>query len=267
MDTSHEFQYLPVPLMDLDIIPAITPEEVETYRNYLKTPNGTITQYAYYNGYQDHSSIKKSRDADGNGEMPNYYEYHYMVTGNTGLLLLPDLIGQEEERLIDVAWDCMEKWKLMEPVKNAKPVQKYLSYYSDEEQISLAQFLGDKHVVTFIRDMSTWTKEKPDMEVEWAMEYLSFCYPDPVPMLAAPTWQEGIQNTVLQHITQKVYERLPLIYEEYTLKKQLGIPIGYIEGESPRKRKPYPVMWIELARKVEKGIPVDRNEFLADKMW
>lgn len=267
--TTFEFAEPPVPILDLDVISPISEEEIEEYIHFLNTPNGIARHYYSLSHYQDYEDLKKAHEELG--QMPDYYEFHYTVKGNTGLLSLPNIKGKEEQRLIDLAIDFFKKRskkKVAEAdAKPKKPIKKGLSYHTDEVKIALANFLGDKDVAGFIKDLSKWVTEKPELEIQWAMEYLSFCYPEPVPMPAAPKWQEAIENAALSHITQKVAEILPSIHEEYLLKKQLGSPIGYIEREPQRKNKPFSMLWMEIAQKLEQGEEVDLQQFYSDKSW
>lgn len=266
--TSFEFEDLPTAILDVEVIPPISEEELDDYIRFLSTPNGIARHYDSLRQYQHHESIKSAHHEDG--YMPEFYEYHYTIKGNTGLLSLPNLIGNDEDRLIEIATSYFrnknkEIQAKKQPAKKQTP--KWLSYYNKDVKIELAKFLGEKDVAGFIKDLSKWVKEKPELEVSWAMEYLSLCYPEPVPMPAAPTWQEAIERAALEHITLKVQESLPAVYEEYLVKKQLGTPIGYIDGEHKRSEKPIQMVWMEAAERIEKGEEVSLKECFETRMW
>src|SRR5690606_4314053 len=127
--------------------------------------------------------------------------------GNSGLLLLPDIRTPEEKRLLELAAERHKKdgeLKQSQPaIVQEAPQKKYLKYLSDEAKLELAGLLGEKDMAGFIKDLAKWAKEKPEWETDWAMDYLSWCHPEDVPMPAALRWQEAIENAVLQHITLK----------------------------------------------------------------
>lgn len=194
--------------------------------------------------------------------MPEYYEHHYAVYGNIGLLSLPDIRQEEEYRLIRLAADfnkAKAEEKKQQQAEPQAPQKKTMQYYSEESKIALAEFLGEKEVAGFIRDLARWVKEKPEFEIQWAMDYLSFCYPEDVPMPAAPRWQQAIEKAALQHITLKVQETLPVVYEEYLMKKQLGTPLGDATKRiRSRERSEHPlVRMLELGEKLDRGEEVE----------
>ena len=268
LETSFHFSALQIPILDLEVIPPVTEEELKEYRKFLLTPNGRAHLYFKFYDHQNHEMIKEAH-TDENGYMPEYYDYHYTIKGNTGLLQLPDHVGMEEDRLIKLTMDFLKKKNEKKPPakKKAPEAKKYLSYHQKDIKIELAQFLGEKDVAAFIKDLEDWVKEKPSFETDWAMDYLSMCYPEPVPMPAAPTWQEAIEKAALDHISLKVHELLPAIYEEYLLKKSLGSPIGLLKSELGKEDKPLPMIWMEMGQKIERGEDVNMEEALKSRKW
>jgi hypothetical protein len=252
---SYDFDELAVPLLDYKGVPDITPDEIETYIQYLRSPQGEVDIHYGLFDYQNHDYIKKAHFSKDDGFMPDYYEYHYTVKGNTGLLSLPDLHADEEGRLIDLAMEFNQAKRksaeLVTPQPSAPQSKKSLGYHVSETQLELAAFLGEKDVAGFIKDLNKWVKEKPEFETDWAMDYLSRCYPENVSMPAAHRWQEAIQNAALQHINLKMQEMLPVIYDEYLMKKQLGSAIGYVSKD---RQHVHPIVkFLELGEKLDRG--------------
>lgn len=236
----------------------MTEADIDHYINYLKTPAGQVWIYYGLNNYQEYTSIRQAH-VDGTGHMPEYYNYHYQTFGNTHLLTLPDIREQEEERLIDLAINLNKKRLAAKEKKSNAPAKEYLSYHTDEAKLALAEFLGEKHVATFIKDLAKWVKEKPSFETDWAMDYLARCYPDSVPMPAADRWQDAIQTAALDHITLKVQEKLHGIYEEYLMKKELGTKIGEVKGEDRLRDHPV-VRLLKVGERLDRGETVDPDE-------
>ena len=255
--SSFDFVQPTMPILDIEEIPRITEKEVDEYLHFLQTPNGLAQIYYSSYDYQEYNQIKE-------GHMPAYYEYDYTVKSNAGLLSLPDIKGPNEERLIELALAPRKEKAQKKEKEPKKPFKKYLGS-GNEVMIEIAQILEEKDMERFIKDLAKWVKEKPDFETEWAMDYLSFCYPEPVPMYAAPTWQEAVEKAALTHITEKVQDVLPGIYEEYLLKKEIGTPIGYLKTERVRKEKPLLLQWVEIGQRIENGEDIDIEEELKKK--
>ncbi|MEM6737031.1 MAG: hypothetical protein AAGC64_09875 [Bacteroidota bacterium] len=261
---SFEFEFMKTPILDLKLIEDVNEQDVEEYIHFLQTPNGIAKSYSSTMDYQDHEMIKAAH-LNGNGEMPEYYEYHYTIHGNTGLLSLPDYRGEKEEQWIKKGVKYVKKVNKKKKEKDTKPVtprKKYIAYHKTDVQIEFAKFLGEKDVAGFLKDQDRWKKEKPELTVKWAMEYLSFCYPEPVPMPAAPMWQDAVLQAALTHITEKVQQILPSVHQEYLMKKELQTSIGHVELEHTKKYKPIQLKMIEIAKRVENGENVDPSKYL-----
>lgn len=259
---SEHFESLPVPILDYEALPDISPQEIDDYIRFLKTPQGEVHIRYSTAEYQNHRSIKESYGSEG-GFIPEYYEYHNMLSGNSRLLSLPDMRKEEEDRLFHIALEYNRKQNQKKEA-SAPPVPqtKYLQR-NDDEEIVLAGLLGEKDVAAFIKDLAKWIKEKPDSETDWAMGYLGSCYPEDVPMPAALRWQDALEKAALQHITLKLQETLPVIYEEYQMKKQLGTPIGDVTGDMKyRDLRNFLLQMFDLGEKLDKG-----EEILPDDIF
>lgn len=255
---THDFGGLGIPVLDYEAIPPVTEADIDHYISYLKTPAGQIQIYYGLNSHQNYDQIRRAH-VNGNGYMPEYYNYHYQTYGNTHLLTLPDIREEEEDRLIDLAIDLNKKRIAAKKEKPQPAIKPSVPYHREEAKIALAEFLGEKQMVTFLRDLEKWVNEKPSFETDWAMDYLSRCYPDSVPMPAAPCWQEAIQRAALDHISLKVQEKLPGTYEEYLMKKQLGTRVGEVKGENTKGDKAI-LRLLEVGERLDRGEAVDPDE-------
>lgn len=263
---TYDFSNLEHPILDMDLLPDITPEEVEEYIRFLKTPQGEVWINYGLSEHQSYNLVKQAHFED-KGFMPDYYDYHYMLHGNTNLLALPDIRDENEQRLFKLigefgkAHSQAKKQADTQKTEAKTPEKKFLNTFSDEAELALAEFLGEKDVAGFIKDLGKWVKEKPEIETDWAMDYLACCYPENVPMPAAPRWQDALEQAALQHITLKVQETLPVVYQEYLMKKELNTPIGDVGKEKRNHTFRNPMIrLLEIAERIEKGENVDPDE-------
>ncbi|MCV9389371.1 hypothetical protein [Reichenbachiella ulvae] len=255
MKWTWQFLFPSMPLLDYEGVPDVTPEEIEGYIRFLDTPAGMATYMYGFDNRHHYETIKEAHH-DGSGEMPEYYNFHYQTTGNTMLLSLPDIRGKEEDRLLKIIREhdkATEKASPAAKVTESKPPKKHLFPYNHEVQLSVAQLLGEKDMAGFIKDLKKWQKERTESETEWCWYYLNSCFPENVPIPAADRYQDAIEQAALQHITKKTQEFLPVIYEEYLMKKQLGSAIGYTSRENERESD-FPIIhMLEKAAKLDRG--------------
>lgn len=253
MKWTWQFLFPSMPLLDYEGVPDITPEEIEAYIRFLDTPAGFATHIYGFDNHHHYDAIKEAHH-EGSGEMPEYYNFHYQTTGNTMLLSLPDIRGKEEERLLKIIREHNKTTEKEKPkVAESKPPKKHLFPYNHEMQLSVANLLGEKDMAGFIKDQHKWNQESTESETEWSWFYLNSCFPENVAIRAADRFQDAIELAALQHITRKTQEFLPVIYEEYQMKKQLGSAIGYTSRENERQTE-FPIIhMLEKAEKLDRG--------------
>lgn len=121
---------------------------------------------------------------------------------------------------IDIFVDKVHEDKV--PKEESKAEKQYLSSF-DEELIKFGSHFGDKKTVNFIKDQRKWLRETIDPIFSWAFRYLEDLNPEKVPIMAHEDWKEAIYFTAVHHKSKMVAEILPSIYEQYIMKKNLGI--------------------------------------------
>ncbi len=206
-------------ILDNNSIPDITQKEVEDYIDFLESRAGTLYFKFYRNikSYQDYDyvieSVLKGKENTGIA----YYDYIYEKYG--GVELLKPLQTIKKERNI------AETPPETDTKPPEKPVKRYVSTYTYDERIKLAEHLEERNMAHFLKDLEKFEKERYDLELEFAIDYLIQCHQDDVPITEHHNWQKAFYHTYLKHRDLKTAEHLPSVYQMYLIKKQTGISI------------------------------------------
>lgn len=227
IQVTYDFITISKHILDYEGIPRVTPEEVKFYQEYLLAKDNVIELFdhnAYT--YQDYREIREHYEQIQATDI-EYYDHHNLYTGNHRLLSLPDTRIRKEDVYMQMAIEhSRQKYQQTHPSKTEKP---YLSS-EDGEMIRFAKLFNDRKTAIYIKDWMKWINEKPGINLEWAVNYLTDVYPEKVPIKAHADWQEAIYDAAIRHIQTKVSELLPLIYEEYLMKKASGVLIAARAG-------------------------------------
>jgi hypothetical protein len=206
-----------------DGIREVSEEDIELYQNYLKQKPSRVIYVLNYVSYPDYEQAKNQYAETSETEY-DYLDYHNNLTGKHLLFRLPDVRGMKELKYIDAARDFnfpkVEDKNTSEAATKDK--KKYLST-TDDELVKFGKHFGDKKTINFITDRRNWIKEKPDLIFSWAFEYLRDIAPDRVAIEANDDWKEALYFAAIQHRNEKVADLLPSVYEEYLLKKEMGM--------------------------------------------
>jgi len=220
---SKDFPALGKNILLYDGIPKVSEEDITLYQNYLRQKPGQIVYVLNYVYYPDYEQIK-NQNAGFSETGYDYLDYHNNVTGNHSLLQLPDVRGMKEMKYMDVARDFnISKIKKENASKPAQKIEKKYLHSTDEELIRFGEHFGDKKTINFIIDRWNWIKEKPDLIFSWAFEYLRDIAPEKVSIEANDDWKEALYFAAIRHRNEKISDLLPSVYEEYLLKKEMGI--------------------------------------------
>jgi hypothetical protein len=210
-------------VLDYPAITDISEEELQFYIRYMKSlePDITFVTPSEYD-YHDQSEIK-ARYSEEQVTDIEYYDYHNIYTGNHTLLHLPNIREEKEREYIRlVHQDNFEKSGRADT--NLTPQKPHL-FDMEEDLIAFAERFEDFKTASFIKDYSDWLDITDDMHTEFAIRYLSDVLPERVPISANLSWQEAICFSATAHQRSKVIELLPSIYEEYLMKKSIGVSL------------------------------------------
>lgn len=228
---TDDFSYWEKNILNCPFIEPVTESEVDMYIQYLQSENFEKSQ-GWLDRWQDYEEIKEaynSENADRN--FPDWYDFHNGRTGLSAYLLLPDIRGKKEEFYMDL-WrnelhEKVEKQK-QQPAPTPAPdsnldQRPFLDYHKKGWMTWFINTFEDKQTQeTFKR----FGGENPYRDYD---EYLQddlrmLEHADRiVPIQGWFDWKEALHKTAFRYFREKVTEALPLAYEQYQMRVEMGL--------------------------------------------
>lgn len=200
--------------------------DLKLYNDYLMSNNTELDYISNYE-WQNYDDIKEAYTADEDeyDVMPDWYEFHNNRTGNSSLLLLPDVRGQKEDFYIALHH---QKHRVENPVEE-----------SEEQIINNNKpflFSHDKEIFKYIMN----TFEDREMQKKYKYYTEGALYEDdeksgmselfnqildvrePIPIDSNYNMLDAIKKAYNNYQLRKIAEHLPIAYDQYLLNKQMG---------------------------------------------
>jgi hypothetical protein len=202
----------------------ITKLEVDQYIDFLKATDEAID----YNEFQNYSEFKENYENNNEGtELPEWYQYHNMLTGNQRLLALPDIRGAKEEYYKDI-WhkDAEAKRTDSSPPNN-------FPFYDDDLCESLFNAIETNEFKKMHGEFYKMKDVIESKEIGDTYYFLSQLYED-VPVEASSDWRTALLNAETRYVNKKTAQEMTSVFEEYQMKLSLSISTGTTEGGQNR---------------------------------
>jgi len=218
IESTQDFLYWEHDIRLCTFLPPITPDELELYIAYLN--NSTEEQTLFYPcEWQNYDEFK---DEDLDAEMPEWYRFHNKQTGNGALLLLPDVRGDKEE-FYRMCWFNAQYPTLHEETR-ANMLRKPLLFAGDTD--ALFQLMTQLESKRFLKQYERYAgmrkaKHAHDAVGDAVQFLISLNHP--VPIEAHTDWRRAVVEAKNRYENRSVAEVMPLVYEEYLLRADLGI--------------------------------------------
>lgn len=212
-------------LLDYEGIPDITKEEVDFFIQYLHTDIEEMLIFSPNAEFHDFDELQENYKKYQATEI-EYYDYHNTYTGNHSLLSLPNIRREKEREYMTLgASQNNEKKKGRSTPSVAKDERPYL-FTDEDELIKFARNFKHLKTASFIADYSSWQENQIDTSYTWAIAYLKGIYPENVTISTDTPWHEALFSAAVKHKKAKICEILPLVYQEYLMKRNSGIQIS-----------------------------------------
>ncbi len=243
---SWDFQYWEQNIKECPFLEPITEDEVDLYISYILTDDYTF-HFDPFSSLQDYVGFKDEyMNSDESGYMPEWYSFYDIRKGTGSLLILPNIRGEKEQVYLD---EFNKHEKKIEKVTAAlKPPQpKRLDYYQimefvmefmeeNEDELTNYYFKETSSYYEVYKkkqelgvDMDDYDYENPmDGEAREALSQLEYT-PFKIPIAAYYDWKQGIVNALYKYETQQVADAMKLVFEDYNMRKEMGIPFENTE--------------------------------------
>jgi hypothetical protein len=220
VEICFDFEMWSREIMNCPFLEPISQDDINLYTQFILTDEDALDISGKYD-CQDYDKILEAYLQDE--EYGAWYEFHNNQTGNTSLLLLPNLRGEKEEFYYKLARE--ELSQLDSPLKSVFDGKPYL-WFSDNEQ--LAEFVAkfeDKETKRWYAAYAERNKKDDSWEAEQLerdVEYL-LSIEEPIPVEAHHDIKEAVSKAVNLYRRKKLAEALPVAYEQYLMNLELGI--------------------------------------------
>ena len=227
--TAWEYNILNCPVID-----PITEKEVDTYIQFLTSLNFS-EQLEMFQAWQDYDEMKENYSNDEEGYYPEWYDFFDSRFGTNGLLLLPDMRGEEEQHYRSI--NFKEEKQITEakiasgeieaPKQVIRDTRPRLEYYPFKYCIDFAkQFDTNETIelaIAYEREQNTFDNE---MDLESALRYLQDAE-EVIPIDGYYDWRFAVINAVRKHSAQCTAAAIPEVYKEYLFRVDAGLAFDF----------------------------------------
>jgi hypothetical protein len=257
VECTPDFNLLDLAIENCALLDPISPEELDLYLDFVRlTPDFDEVldrDYDWYRerNWQDYDGLKLDEqkfdqdtpDHQRRGTAPPaWYDFHNSRTGHGQLLSLPDLRGTAEKRYLKAYWDHRRAQGEAQRAARPAPVDPRPAFLTGEAHEALqAAFLEQFETSLLRRQKAAYeaqqAREAADEQVDEDFAYLkALDAADEVPLAPATNWRAALRQAVAESQRRQLLECLPLEYDDYLMRQQLGI--AHPQAAEPHRRDP-----------------------------
>jgi hypothetical protein len=228
-------------------IPNITEDEVDLYIQFLQSPNYVVHIFDIFEDWQSYSELKEAYHTDNvNTNFPEWYDFYNGRKGGTIYLSMPDIRGEKEETykaLWHAAQDKIEKKeapqeKINEPYQPTTPqlTQQNLDYWNHNHRQWFVETFEDETTRIYYKAHKELSWEHDEIEgydgnvsdIVTELEKAD----EMVPVEAYYDYRIALKRALDRFERKKISEALPIVYEQYLMRKEMGLTFDGLEGDS-----------------------------------
>ncbi len=210
----------------------ISKSDIVLYQEYLAKGDLEFFRFSIGDGWQDYDQIKEAYHGDNSDfETPPWYEFHNLRTGNTKLLLLPDIRGDKESFYSNLYFKNRE-------LQKSKQEEQPTTILSHDTRPRLSMY--DREIAPFF--VKTFESKEIQNKYNYYTEansddrddFLEETFRDmldakeSIPIKAHYDFKQAIRLAYNDYKCNKIIEHLPLALEQYQFNIKMGF---FIQGE------------------------------------
>jgi len=226
IDVAYDFEFWGSNIASCPFVAPIEEYEVDILKDFLLHSNDYDEMMGHsYTSLQDYDSIMEKDENGLPEDMPAWYDFYDMRMGTGALLILPNIKGAKEEYYMDCSRKAAQRDNLSATA--AAPVEQrpYLFGFGEE----LTKFVNacetDAYFIELFKYYDFVSKKnnsRSDDDISLAVDTLLNA-DRPVYMSSYVRWDEAILHAANKYKATKTAEALDSAYEEYLLRRALGI--------------------------------------------
>jgi hypothetical protein len=232
VNTTMDFRYWEYNIKHCSFLPEITQWEFELYMDYFQGDEVEVdpaeTDYDfewqdYIRFSEQYNNLKGDED---DLVLPLWYRFYDNRMGTDSLMGLRDIRGEKESRYLKLYYEHMNKTMPEErsDIQQSKNAEDYLSAYNPLIVEKFVRSYEERDVLKYYL-----AYEKSHKPMEFADELAEMAFKelreiiDIVPVKASSDWREALIEAWEEYRRIQVLKLLPLVYEDYLQKHNLGI--------------------------------------------
>ena len=257
VDCTPDFNLLDLAIENCALLDPISPGEFDLYLDFVRltTDFDEVLDRGYDSYYernwQDYDGFRLyEQECDQNTPdhlcrgtaAPAWYDFHNSRTGHGQLLGLPNLRGAAEKPYLKAYWDHRYAQGEARRAAQPAPADPRPAFLTVEAHDALqAAFLTQFETPLLRRQKAAYeaqqAREAADEQVDEDFAYLkALDAADTVPLAAAANWRAALRQAVAESQRRQLLECLPLEYDDYLMRQQLGI--AHPQAAEPHRRDP-----------------------------
>ena len=215
-------------IVNCPCIEPITENELELYQQFLAQANIGNHRYSEGDEWQDYETIKDQYQ-DEACAMPDWYEFHNLRTGNSKLVLLPNVRGDKEDFYTDLNHQNEEKLKIK--IKKEQPITTEnldtRPPLSSHEKEFMSFFVKKFESKAFQIKHKYYTESKDSLDNLYYEEIFEELLNsnEVIPIKANVDFKEAILQAFNDYRCKKIIEHLPIAFEQYLFNIKMGFSI------------------------------------------
>ena len=220
-----DFDFWENDIFNCPFLEPITESDMAMYQDYLAKGEAEIERFSIGSEWQNYEEIKEAYLADnGESEMPAWYEFHNLRTGNTKLLLLPDIRGEKEQFYSNLYF----KNKAIEDAKQGLPAinknfdsRPSLSFYDKQITSFFVKTFESKEIQNKCNAYNEINSNEADEYYEEIFRELLEAK-EFVPIKANYNFKEALVLAYNDYRGKKLSAHLPMALEQYHFNIKMG---------------------------------------------
>jgi len=232
VSTTMDFRYWEYNIKHCSFIPQITQWEFDMFIEYFQgeeielDPSETDYDFEWQDYIRFVEEYTNAKTPEEEMVLPLWYQFYDSRMGTDALMRLQDIRGEKESKYLKLYYDHINKTMPEERSDAGAPksAEEYLSAYNPVVVEKFVRTFEEKEVIKYYLSY-----EKSHKPMEFADELAEMAFKelrelsDLVPVKANADWREAIIDAWEEYRRIQVLKLLPLVYDDYLQKHNLGI--------------------------------------------
>lgn len=213
-------------VLNCPFLEPVSKDDIRMYQDFLFTSDVDYRTISNLYELQNYDEFKEGYLGDDDGDqLPDWYEFHNVRTGNSSLLLLPDTRGKKEDFYTDLFRKDRDKdlpprapyIPEERPYLTTSNLEKVLYFVNTFEGVETQKKYANYCELNKKEQLENYDINELLMYMEEEEEY--------IPIEAHYDYREALVQAYNTFKLKKLAEHMPLAHEQYVFNKKMGFTI------------------------------------------